>query len=101
MHLGGSRLNDRRAVIEHKLYWATAASKAEAQYLCAILNSATFTELVRPFMSYGKDERDFDKHVWQLPVPLYDTTDELHRSLSARGADLAAAIGPLGLDSGW
>ena len=100
MHLVASRLNDRRAVIEHKLYWATAASTAEAHYLCAILNSATFTELVRPFMSYGKDERDFDKHIWQLPVPLYDPTDDLHSRLSARGAELEAAIGKLELDPG-
>src|SRR5262249_40562157 len=50
MHLVAARLNDRRMVIDHALYWATAASTAEAQYLCATLNSATFTELVRPFM---------------------------------------------------
>ncbi len=97
MHLVASRLNDRRAVIEHSLYWATAASTAEAQYLCAILNSVTFTNLVRPFMSYGKDERHFDKHIWQLPVPLYDRTDDLHSRLSARGAELEAAIGRLEL----
>ena len=100
MHLVASRLNDRRAVIEHKLYWATAASTAKAQYLCAILNSAIFTELVRPFMSYGKDERDFDKHIWQLPIPLYDTTNDLHSRLSARGAELEAAIGKLELVPG-
>ena len=100
MHLVASRLNDRRAVIEHSLYWATAASTAEAQYLCAILNSATFTELVRPFMSYGKDERHFDKHIWQMPVPLYDPTDDLHSRLSARGAELEAAIGKLELVPG-
>ena len=100
MHLVASRLNDRRAVIEHALYWATAASTAEAQYLCAILNSATITELVRPFMSYGKDERHFDKHIWQLPIPLYDPTDDLHSRLSARGAELEAAIGKLELDPG-
>jgi SAM-dependent methyltransferase len=95
MHLVAARLNDRRAVIEHSLYWATAASTAEAQYLCAILNSATFTELVRPLMSYGKDERHFDKHIWQMPVPLYEPTDDLHRRLSSRGAELEAAIGKL------
>jgi len=100
MHLVASRLNDRRAVIEHKLYWATAASSAEALYLCAILNSAIFTELVRPFMSYGKDERDFDKHIWQLPVPLYDPTNDLHSRLSARGAELEAAIAALALVPG-
>jgi SAM-dependent methyltransferase len=98
MHLVASRVNDRRAVIDHKLYWATAASTGEAQYLCAILNSATFTEIARPFMSYGKDERDFDKHIWQLPVPLYDRTDDLHGRLSTRGAELEAAIGKLEVD---
>jgi hypothetical protein len=100
MHLVAARLHNRRAVIEHKLYWATAASTAEARYLCAILNSATFTELVRPFMSYGKDERDFDKHVWQLPIPLYDSTEDLHARLSARGAELEAAIGTIELEPG-
>src|SRR4029077_327707 len=93
MHLVASRLANRRAVIEHKLYWATAASTAAAHYLCSILNSASITELVRPFMSYGKDQRDFDKHIWQLPIPLYDPTDDLHTRLSARGAELEAAIG--------
>jgi hypothetical protein len=51
-------------------------------------------------MSYGKDERHFDKHIWQLPVPLYDPTDDLHGRLSARGAELEAAIGKLELDLG-
>ena len=100
MHLVASRLNDRRAIIEHSLYWATAGSTAEAQYLCAILNAATFTEIVRPFMSYGKDERHFDKHIWQVPVPLFDPSDDLHSRLSARGAELEAAIGKLELVPG-
>lgn len=100
MHLVAARLKDRRAVIDHKLYWATAASAAEALYLCAVLNTATFTELVRPFMSYGKDERDFDKHIWQLPIPLYDPADDLHRRLSARGEELEAAIAALELAPG-
>lgn len=68
-------------------------------YLCAVLNAAAFTELVRPFMSYGKDERHFDKHIWQLPVPLYDPADDLHRRLAARGAELEAAVGQLPLRS--
>jgi hypothetical protein len=92
MHLVAARLNDRRVVIDNLLYWASATSTSEAQYLCAILNSATFTELARPFMSYGKDERDFHKHIWQLPVPLYDESDDLHTRLCARGVELEAVI---------
>ena len=72
MHLVASRFNGSRLLIDSSLYWATATSTAESLYLCAILNSRPFTELVRPFMSYGKDERHFHKHIWQLPVPLYD-----------------------------
>jgi hypothetical protein len=50
---------------ETGLYWAPINSEDEADYLCAIMNSAVTTEILRPFMSYGKDERDIHKHVWQ------------------------------------
>ncbi len=100
MHLVASRLNNPRAIVEHGLYWATAASAAEALYLCAILNSGAVTELARPFMSYGKDERHFDKNLWQLPIPLYDPTNDLHNRLSTRGAELEVAVGKLDLVPG-
>ncbi len=72
MHIAAAQLTDPRGVINNKLYWCTARSTAEADYLCAILNSPVTTELVRPLMSYGKDERDIHKHVWKLPIPEYD-----------------------------
>ena len=34
-------VRERRAVVEHKLYWSAPASAAEAHYLAAILNSET------------------------------------------------------------
>jgi hypothetical protein len=98
MHLAAARFKDHRAVVENSLYWATASTTAEALYLCAILNTAMFTELARPFMSYGKDERHFDKHIWQIPVPMYDATDNLHARLSARGAELEAMVGSYAID---
>lgn len=100
MHLVATRITDCRILIENTLWWATATSTAEALFLCAILNTATFTELVRPYMSYGKDERHFSKHIWQLPVPLFDPGNDLHARLSARGAELEAAIGDMELGSG-
>jgi len=30
-------------------------------------------------MSYGKDERDIHKHVWELPIPLFDQSNAMHR----------------------
>ena len=36
MYLAAARLSDPRAVVEHKLYWATATSADEADFLVAI-----------------------------------------------------------------
>lgn len=87
MHVVAAKVLDRRAVIENGLYWATVNSEAEADYLCAILNAPATTELARPFMSYGKDERDIEKHIWQLPIPEFDGNDETHRTLVRLGRD--------------
>ena len=100
MHLVASRVLNQRAVIDNSLYWACAATTAEAYYLCSILNTASFTTLVRPYMSYGKDERDFHKHIWQIPVPLFDRAVDLHLRLSERGAELEAAIAGIELVPG-
>jgi hypothetical protein len=45
-------------------------------------NTPATTEFARPYMSYGKDERHFDKHIWQLPIPLYDRANPLQKKLS-------------------
>jgi len=68
MHVVAAKITDRRALIASGLYWAAVRSLEEADYLCAILNAPITTELVRPFMSYGKDERDIHKHVWEVPI---------------------------------
>jgi hypothetical protein len=66
MHVVAALVENPTAVCEHKLYWGAVANRAEGLYLCSILNSPLITDLVRPLMSYGKDERDIDKHVWKL-----------------------------------
>jgi hypothetical protein len=82
MYLAAARLSDPSAVIDHKLYWAAAADVDEARYLTATLNSRTLTELVRPLQARGEhNPRDFDKYVFQIPIPLYDSEQEIHREL--------------------
>ncbi|MCC6522361.1 MAG: N-6 DNA methylase [Polyangiaceae bacterium] len=98
MHLAAARLADRRAVVDHKLYWASAATVEEAHYLCAILNAAVTTKLVRPLMSYGKDERDVDKHIWTLPIPMFDPGDKSHAELAELGKKAEEAVGAFPLD---
>jgi hypothetical protein len=72
------------AIIEHKLYWAPVSSRHEGLYLTAVLNSNVVIERVRPMQPKGLfGERDIDKYVWQLPIPLYDNGNAAHAALVA------------------
>jgi len=95
MHLCAAVLTDQRVVIDHKLYWAAVSSRLEANYLVGILNSPSLTELVRPLMSYGKDERDIDKNVWKLPIPQFDPDDDQHVLIANSAKDLTREIAQL------
>jgi hypothetical protein len=95
MHVVAALVENPAALCEHSLYWGTVTSRAEGLYLCSILNSPLITDLVRPLMPYGKDERHIDKHVWKLPIPLFDNRNPTHRRLSDLGehcTDLVAAL---------
>jgi uncharacterized protein YjiS (DUF1127 family) len=92
MHLSAAKVRNPRAIMSKSLYWAAFHDEEEAEFLCAILNSATTTEMVRPYMSYGKDERHIDKHIWQLPIPNYDVTDPTHREIVALGREVAQLV---------
>jgi hypothetical protein len=91
-------LRDDRTVIEHKLYWAKADCEEEAHYLCAVLNSETARARAEGFQSRGQfGARDFDKVIFNLPIPRFDAKVAFHRDLAAWGqrAEEAAAAVPL------
>ena len=100
MHICCAKLRDRRALVAHGLYWASAASEGEADYICVLLNSPVVTELTRPLMSYGKDERDIHKQVWELPIPLVlDRTIRFsHVRIAALGAALEKVVATFAID---
>lgn len=80
-------VRDPHAIIDHKLYWAAISSEAEATYLAAILNSEAARSRIAHFQSRGQfGARDFDKVIWNLPIPLFDPKNALHRDLAAAGA---------------
>ena len=84
-------LRDDQAIVEHKLYWA-AFGEDEARYLEAILNSEKARELVAHLQSRGQwGARDFDKVMFQLPIPMFDSTDPVHRQLT-QAAEHAEAV---------
>jgi hypothetical protein len=98
MHVAAAVVDDPHAILEHSLYWATIVSREEGSFLAAILNSPMLTELVRPMMSYGKDERHIDKNLWNLPIPLYDPKDPIHQHLAALGHQHEDLVASLHLD---
>jgi hypothetical protein len=89
-------LYNSAAVIEHKLYWTAVSTKNEAYYLAALLNSETSRSRVASMQSRGQwGARDFDKVMFTLPIPRFDSSVALHNELSAAAAEaeqLAAAF---------
>ena len=78
-------LGDSRAMVEHKLYWASASDKPEAAYLVAALNSNAIREHVASRQSRGQwGPRDFDK-LLAGAIPEFDPSNPLHRELAAEG----------------
>ena len=96
--LSAARLLGGGGIVEHKAYWASARSEAEAAYLIAVLNSPAVLAKITDMQSHGqRDKRDFDNLVWTLPIPEYDDSDILHRDLAAAGtrAEAVAVTVPL------
>jgi hypothetical protein len=94
--LSAAVVEDPRVAIEHAVYWAPIRSLDEARYLCVIINSETALQRVIPMQARGwRDPRHFDNLVWELPIPEFDGSLELHRELAAAGAEAettAAAV---------
>lgn len=84
-------INDT-AVIEHKLYWMAADNLVEALFLVAILNSETARKRIENQQSRGQwGARDFDKVIFNLPIPRFDAKVKLHRDL-AKAAEQAEKV---------
>jgi hypothetical protein len=96
MYLAAARLSDPRAIVEHKLYWAAAATAEEADFLVGVLNSNTLTQLVAPLQARGEhNPRDFDKYIFQLPIPIFEPDNERHADLiklARQAGEIAMAL---------
>lgn len=89
-------VTDQTALVEHSLYWASAATLNEARYLTAVLNSTALLDRVKGLQSRGVfGARHFDSYVFAVPFPLYDADDPLHRELAEaaqQAEDIAANV---------
>ncbi len=79
-------ISDNHAVLDTRLYQTICDSEDEACYLLAIINSQTLYDAVQSMMSQGQfGARDLHKHLWKLPIPRYDSNNQLHVWLSQLG----------------
>lgn len=89
-------VGDTTTIAEHKLYWASASSASEANYLCGILNSETARAAAEHWQSEGQwGKRDFDKAVFNLPIPTFNANLQLHQNIAkaaARSEKIAARV---------
>ena len=89
-------LKRSEAAIEHKLYWGSIATHKEACFLIAIINSETTRVRIEHLQSKGQwGARDFDKVIFNLPIPRFDDRIALHRELAdaaARAEGIAASV---------
>ena len=91
-NLAACAIQGSTAIIDHKLYWAAFESPEEARYLCGILNSEALRSGVEQFQAQGQwGARDFDKYVFNLPIPRFDAGNPLHGEL-AQAAKTAESI---------
>ena len=85
-------LGENEAIVDTALYWITCNSTQEAHYLLAIINSEAMYQAVASLMPKGQfGARHLHKHLWKLPIPEFDSGDQLHAEVSAAGE--AAAEG--------
>lgn len=89
-------LHDMRAAIDHMLYWTAIADESEGRYLAAILNSETARARAAQYQARGQwGARHFDKVMFNLPIPRFDSADGLHGVLAdaaAQAERVAAAV---------
>ena len=87
-----SLVQDDSALVDYKLFWVACKNTEEASYLLAVINSDALQTAVTPLMSKGQfGARDLQKHLWKLPIPEFDPSQELHAAIAQAGATAAAA----------
>lgn len=94
-------LNGNEAVADQKLYWSSLTTLAEARYLCTILNSEIARAAAEHWQSEGQwGKRDFDKAVFNLPIPTFDPKLPLHADLAKAAARAETAAARVDLKDG-
>lgn len=79
-------IDDQKAIVDTRLYQVSCRDLDEAYYLLAVIKSLALEDAVKDFRPKGLyGDRDLHKHLWKLPIPEYDSSNESHAALSHLG----------------
>ena len=85
-------IEGNESLVDYTLFWIACGDTQEANYLLAIINSQALYEAVASLMPKGQfGARHLEKHLWKLPIPVYDAGKPLHVRVSEAGE--AAGLG--------
>ena len=87
-----SILRDDTVIVDYKLFWVACETIDEANFLLGIINSETLATAVNQFTTpnWSGNTRDLQKHLWKLPIPEYNPSQELHTDIAKAGAKAAS-----------
>jgi hypothetical protein len=89
-------VEDPSFFVEHAAYWVAVRSRAEGDYLCAIINSNAAQRRTTEMQPKGQGgARHFDNLIWELKIPEFDRKLELHREIANAGEEasrIASAV---------
>ncbi len=93
--VNGFDLRRRGLVVDAKGYEFYTNSRAEADYLCGVLNSGVLDTLVKPMQSQGLfGPRDLHKKPLEASIPKFDSSDPTHRKIASLAGACTDRLAP-------
>ena len=83
-------IKSKGVIFEHKTYYYYASSENEAYYLAGILNSQRLISILKS--SGILAERDIEKKVFEVNIPLFDGKNSLHNEISLLSKQISESL---------
>jgi hypothetical protein len=91
--IGSQKLTLQAFLADYVTFYFETSDRAEAMYLCAVLNSPVLDELIKPMQARGLwGPRDITKKVWELPVPEFKQENKTHSHLARLAEQCAERV---------
>jgi type I restriction-modification system DNA methylase subunit len=97
-----SRDFDLTFLADHKAYWCSVNTRAEADFVCAFLNSRVSNQKIKEFQTRGlMGPRDVHKVILNLPWPRFRAKDMVHGRIAEIGNRCAQISREISLREGF